>query len=59
MPKNVNFDIPRETRIGIVGRTGDGKSSIVESLLRMPEVEGDIIINGVNIILVPRASWLS
>ena len=44
--KTLSFDIPAKTKIGIVGRTGDGKSSIVAALLRMPEAVGDIQIDG-------------
>lgn len=47
--QNLSFDIKGKTRLGIVGRTGDGKSSMVAALLRMPEAEGDIIIDGVSI----------
>ena len=47
--KNVNFGIQGRMKIGIVGRTGDGKSSIVAALLRMPEAEGDILIDGVSV----------
>ena len=47
--KNLSFDIQGGARIGIVGRTGDGKSSIVAALLRMPEAEGNILIDGVSV----------
>ncbi|XP_029201776.2 ATP-binding cassette sub-family C member 4-like isoform X2 [Acropora millepora] len=47
--KNLSFEISGKTRVGIVGRTGDGKSSLVAAILRMPESEGDIIIDDVPI----------
>ena len=46
--KNLSFDIQGKKKVGIVGRTGDGKSSIIAALLRMPEAEGDISIAGVD-----------
>ena len=46
---NINLDIDGQSKIGIVGRTGAGKSSIVTALMRMPEAEGDITIDGVRL----------
>ena len=45
--KNLTFEIQAKSKLGIVGRTEDGKSSIEAALLRMPEVEGDIFIDDV------------
>ncbi len=51
-PKPVLFDLNCEIRggekVGIVGRTGAGKSSILAALFRMHEIEGNIYIDGID-----------
>ncbi|KAF5360291.1 hypothetical protein D9758_009169 [Tetrapyrgos nigripes] len=47
--KDVSFHINAGEKVGVVGRTGAGKSSLVQALLRMAELqEGKIEIDGVN-----------
>lgn len=45
---NINLNINGKSKIGIMGRTGAGKSSIIAAIMRMPEAEGIITIDGVN-----------
>lgn len=48
--KSLSFTINPQEKVAVMGRTGSGKSSIVNSLLRMIEGEaGCIFIDGVNI----------
>ena len=47
--KNLNVNIEGKAHIGVAGRTGAGKSSLIAALLRMPEAMGVITIDGVNL----------
>ncbi|KAG1885552.1 P-loop containing nucleoside triphosphate hydrolase protein [Suillus subluteus] len=48
--KNISFVVQPSEKIGVVGRTGSGKSSLALSLLRMIEASaGRIIIDGIDI----------
>ncbi|XP_061390091.1 ATP-binding cassette sub-family C member 4 [Musca vetustissima] len=47
--KDLNFATQPNEKIGIVGRTGAGKSSIVQSIFRLACNEGAIYIDGINI----------
>lgn len=46
--RDLTFRVEPEEKIGIVGRTGAGKSSLIGSLFRMAVVEGQIIIDGID-----------
>eukprot|EP00094_Tigriopus_californicus_P010393 TCALIF_10025-PA protein Name:"Similar to ABCC5 Multidrug resistance-associated protein 5 (Homo sapiens)" AED:0.10 eAED:0.10 QI:113/0.84/0.78/0.92/0.76/0.71/14/0/1294 len=46
----ISMEIKGSEKIGIVGRTGAGKTSLITTLLRLAEIEnGSIIMDGVNI----------
>ncbi|KAK4475608.1 hypothetical protein MN116_000631 [Schistosoma mekongi] len=48
--KSINFKVEKGEKLGIVGRTGSGKSSLVLGLFRMLEAaEGEILIDGYDI----------
>ncbi|CAH1989483.1 unnamed protein product [Acanthoscelides obtectus] len=52
--EGLSFDVGKREKIGIVGRTGAGKSTILAALLRLAYIErGKITIDGVDISHIP------
>lgn len=48
--KDINIDIKQGTSLGIVGRTGSGKTTLVDLLLRLHDIDkGEILIDGMKI----------
>lgn len=48
----LTFSIKPKEKIGVVGRTGAGKSSLISSIFRLALVDGDIIVDDINTSLV-------
>lgn len=52
---DISFTIPPGAKIGLCGRSGSGKSSLISALLRLLDLSsGSIIIDGVDIATLPR-----
>lgn len=52
--KNINLDIKKGTTLGILGRTGSGKTTFISVLLRLYDIEdGHIFIDGRDINKIP------
>ncbi|GBP41924.1 Probable multidrug resistance-associated protein lethal(2)03659 [Eumeta japonica] len=51
---DVSFEIEAGWKVGIVGRTGAGKSSLITALYRFEDVEGRVTVDGVDVATVSK-----
>ncbi|XP_068628827.1 ATP-binding cassette sub-family C member 4-like [Battus philenor] len=46
--RDLNFEIESGWKVGVVGRTGAGKSSLIAALFRLSKIDGNIKIDGLD-----------
>lgn len=46
--RGLSFVVPPMEKIGIVGRTGAGKSSLIGALFRLAQIDGEILIDNID-----------
>ncbi|KAL7823946.1 P-loop containing nucleoside triphosphate hydrolase protein [Trichoderma gracile] len=52
---NITLPIPPSQKLGLVGRSGSGKSSLIQALFRMANTpSGAILLDGIDIATVPK-----
>lgn len=56
---NLTFKIKPKEKVGIVGRTGAGKSSLIAALFRLADIDGKILIDGISTSDIPLKTMRS
>lgn len=46
--RGISFKVKANEKIGIVGRTGAGKSSLIGAIFRLAHIKGEILIDGID-----------
>ena len=56
---NINLDIPVGSLVAVVGRTGEGKTSLISAMLGElpPAADASVVIRGA-VAYVPQVSWI-
>ncbi|TPX76311.1 hypothetical protein CcCBS67573_g02441 [Chytriomyces confervae] len=57
--QDISVKIPAGSTVGIVGRTGAGKSSLLQALFRLVAPDGEVTIDGINTSELPLATLRS
>ncbi|XP_045760841.1 ATP-binding cassette sub-family C member 4-like [Maniola jurtina] len=57
--KNLNITVDSGWKVGIVGRTGAGKSSLISAIFRFAFIEGKIMIDGIDTSLLAKQTLRS
>ncbi|MCJ8733339.1 hypothetical protein PDJAM_G00222240 [Pangasius djambal] len=55
--KNLSFSVEGGQKVGILGRTGSGKSTLFNALLRLAYTDGDMSIDGVSCYNMSLQKW--